>query len=61
MNVIEKNWYVSKFQVSFNCYLYRVDTVDPMAKKLGGIGSSDESEQSWLKPELELRDFQLGS
>ena len=26
-----------------------------------GIVSSDESEPSWLEPELELKDFQLGS
>ena len=25
------------------------------------IDSSDESELSWLEPELELKDFQLGS
>ena len=24
------------------------------------VGSSDESKPSWLKPELELKDFQLG-
>jgi hypothetical protein len=25
------------------------------------VVSSDESEQSWLEPELELKDFKLGS
>ena len=25
------------------------------------VANSDESEQSWLKPELELKNFQLGS
>ena len=25
------------------------------------LGTSDDSEPSWLEPELELKDFQLGS
>jgi hypothetical protein len=25
------------------------------------VNNSDESEPSWLEPELELKDFQLGS
>ena len=34
---------------------------DCCAKSATGLNSSDESEPSWLEPELELKVFQLGS
>ena len=39
----------------------KLDSHDSLSTSDEYLFSSDESEPSWLEPELELKDFQLGS
>ena len=45
----------SKFKVEL------IESREKVIRITGGLVTSDKSEPSWLEPQLELKDFQLGS